>query len=205
MPSAGVFIGRFQPLHNGHIEIINQMIQEVDHPIIIIGSASGPRTPLNPFTFQERVKMLQDIFGNKITIFAAEDYKYQDNEWLARINTIIDCIKVRHEVDASYVTIYGYKKDDSSQYLGWFPAYKYKEVITTNPVLNSTDIRELMFCPYFDPSKTYVENSCEKVGLHRSTYADICKYYNEAWFFQLRNEFEYIKTYKKQSQFVAPF
>lgn len=38
MPSAGIFIGRFQPLHNGHIEIINQMIQEVDHPVIIVGS-----------------------------------------------------------------------------------------------------------------------------------------------------------------------
>jgi bifunctional NMN adenylyltransferase/nudix hydrolase len=204
--TAGIFIGRFQPLHNGHIEIINKMIQEVDHPVIIVGSASGPRTPLNPFTFQERVKMLQDVFGKQITIYGADDYKYQDNDWLVRINTIIDTVKRFHSVESEDVAIYGYRKDDSSQYLGWFPAYKYKEVVGQSAQLNSTNIREMMFCPYFKPANITIEEACRKAGVNEKTCVDICKYYNEDWYGQLRNEFEYIKAYKKQSQFVSlPF
>lgn len=206
MPSAGIFIGRFQPLHNGHIEIINQMIQEVDHPVIIIGSASGPRTPLNPFTFQERVKMLQDVFGKQITIYGADDYKYQDNDWLARINTIIDTVKRFHSVESEDVTIYGYKKDDSSQYLGWFPAYRYKEVITATPTINSTDIREFMLSGEFKPSEVVNRNTSTVPNVSSKTSDDIRSYFYESWFFQLKNEFEYIRSYKQQSQFVAlPF
>ena len=35
----GLLIGRMQPVHNGHIEIIKQILEEVDEIIIGIGSA----------------------------------------------------------------------------------------------------------------------------------------------------------------------
>ncbi len=58
MPGRGILIGRFQPPHLGHIEIIKQMLEEVDELIIGVGSAQLSHTLDNPFTAGERVLML---------------------------------------------------------------------------------------------------------------------------------------------------
>ena len=51
----GVFIGRFQPFHNGHQFIITDAIKNgLKHIRILIGSANESRTIDNPFTYLER-------------------------------------------------------------------------------------------------------------------------------------------------------
>ncbi|MGA1873375.1 MAG: nicotinamide-nucleotide adenylyltransferase [Thermoplasmatota archaeon] len=54
----GLFIGRFQPLHMGHISIIETALKEVDELIIGIGSAECSYTMKDPFTAGERVEMI---------------------------------------------------------------------------------------------------------------------------------------------------
>jgi nicotinamide-nucleotide adenylyltransferase len=54
----GLFIGRFQPVHKGHIDIIKKIMQEVDELIIGIGSAQESHTLENPFTAGERELMI---------------------------------------------------------------------------------------------------------------------------------------------------
>lgn len=54
----GLFIGRFQPLHLGHVSIIGSALEQVDELIIGIGSAECSYTPKDPFTAGERVEML---------------------------------------------------------------------------------------------------------------------------------------------------
>jgi bifunctional NMN adenylyltransferase/nudix hydrolase len=49
-----VFIGRMQPLHNGHVQNINNALEIADNVLVIVGSANQPRTPKNPFTASER-------------------------------------------------------------------------------------------------------------------------------------------------------
>ena len=56
-----VYIGRFQPLHNAHVEIIRRAKSLADNLVIIIGSANQPRTYKNPFTTEERVAMIRDL------------------------------------------------------------------------------------------------------------------------------------------------
>ncbi|ABD42607.1 nicotinamide-nucleotide adenylyltransferase [Methanospirillum hungatei JF-1] len=60
-----LYIGRFQPYHNGHHYVINQIAQEADELIIGIGSAQMSHEPADPFTAGERVLMitgaLQDL------------------------------------------------------------------------------------------------------------------------------------------------
>ncbi len=58
MPGRGILIGRFQPPHLGHVEVIKQMLEEVDELIIAVGSAQLSHTLDNPFTAGERVLML---------------------------------------------------------------------------------------------------------------------------------------------------
>lgn len=53
-----LLIGRFQPFHNGHLEIVRGIASESDHIIIGIGSAQFSHTYENPFTAGERHLMI---------------------------------------------------------------------------------------------------------------------------------------------------
>mgnify|MGYP001773198128 CR=1 FL=1 len=56
----GLFLGRFQPYHNGHHAVIKQIFQskEIDELIIAIGSAQDSHTLKDPFTAGERIMMI---------------------------------------------------------------------------------------------------------------------------------------------------
>ncbi|WP_457752892.1 nicotinamide-nucleotide adenylyltransferase [Thermococcus sp.] len=58
MPKRGLFVGRFQPVHNGHIKALEFVFSQVDEVIIGIGSAQASHTLKNPFTTSERMEML---------------------------------------------------------------------------------------------------------------------------------------------------
>jgi len=61
----GIFIGRFQPLHNGHVSVIENAMFEVDELIIGIGSSQFGYTKTDPFTLDERIKMIEkSVKGN---------------------------------------------------------------------------------------------------------------------------------------------
>lgn len=54
----GVYIGRFQPFHFGHLHAIKHILSEVEELIIIIGSAQYSHARDNPFTAGERITMV---------------------------------------------------------------------------------------------------------------------------------------------------
>lgn len=58
--SRGLFIGRFQPFHLGHIAAIKFALTKVDELIIVIGSSQASHDPQNPFTAGERLSMIKD-------------------------------------------------------------------------------------------------------------------------------------------------
>ena len=63
----GILIGRMQPVHNGHIEVIKKTLEEVDEIVIGIGSAQKSHELKDPFTAGERVVMLtQALIENNI-------------------------------------------------------------------------------------------------------------------------------------------
>lgn len=55
----GILIGRMQPFHNGHIQVIKKILEEVDEIIIGIGSAQISHDLKNPFTAGERLVMIK--------------------------------------------------------------------------------------------------------------------------------------------------
>ncbi|MCQ2970275.1 nicotinamide-nucleotide adenylyltransferase [Methanobrevibacter gottschalkii] len=61
----GIFIGRMQPVHNGHMQIIDKILEEVDEIIIGIGSAQLSHSLKNPFTAGERVVMLNQALAER--------------------------------------------------------------------------------------------------------------------------------------------
>jgi nicotinamide-nucleotide adenylyltransferase len=56
----GLLIGRYQPFHKGHLEVIKNILKEVDELIIGIGSAQISHTLDNPFTAGERMTMISN-------------------------------------------------------------------------------------------------------------------------------------------------
>ena len=60
MPKTGLFIGRFQPFHNGHLATVKFALAKVDLLVIVVGSAQKSHEPRNPFTAGERIMMIKE-------------------------------------------------------------------------------------------------------------------------------------------------
>jgi nicotinamide-nucleotide adenylyltransferase len=56
----GLYVGRFQPFHLGHLSAIREVLKEVDELIIVIGSAQYSHNVSNPFTAGERLVMVRE-------------------------------------------------------------------------------------------------------------------------------------------------
>ncbi|MGQ9587461.1 MAG: nicotinamide-nucleotide adenylyltransferase [Thermoplasmata archaeon] len=54
----GIIVGRFQPLHKGHMSVIREVLRRCDELIVVIGSAEESHTEKNPFTAGERFQMI---------------------------------------------------------------------------------------------------------------------------------------------------
>lgn len=84
----GLFIGRFQPFHLGHLKDIEDALKEVDELLIGIGSSNEERTKDNPFTINERVKMADSALLKKgitrYSIFPIPDFN-DDDKWVQHI------------------------------------------------------------------------------------------------------------------------
>jgi nicotinamide-nucleotide adenylyltransferase len=55
----GLYVGRFQPFHLGHLGAIKAALNEVDELVIVIGSAQYSHKGNNPFTAGERLVMIR--------------------------------------------------------------------------------------------------------------------------------------------------
>ena len=57
MVNRGLYVGRFQPFHLGHLGAITAVLKEIDELVIVIGSAQYSHKMNNPFTAGERLVM----------------------------------------------------------------------------------------------------------------------------------------------------
>lgn len=83
-----IFIGRFQPLHRGHLKAIKWILKKEKEIFIIIGSSQESLTKNNPFSFQERKEMIaKTLKAEKIKnfkIYGIPDFK-NDIFWAKKI------------------------------------------------------------------------------------------------------------------------
>ena len=60
----GILIGRMQPVHNGHMQVIEKILEEVDEVIIGIGSAQLSHELKDPYTAGERILMMTQALAD---------------------------------------------------------------------------------------------------------------------------------------------
>lgn len=58
-----LFVGRFQPLHWGHVKVVEWLLTHYEEVVVAIGSADKALTQENPFTPGERLEMFRRYFG----------------------------------------------------------------------------------------------------------------------------------------------
>jgi len=59
MIKRGLYVGRFQPFHLGHLSAVKAVLEDVDELVIAVGSAQYSHTTANPFTAGERLTMVR--------------------------------------------------------------------------------------------------------------------------------------------------
>ena len=85
-----LFVTRAQPFHLGHLKVIEWILKKYDKVTIVIGSSQESNTEENPFTFEERKKMIQNtlksenIQGGKYEIIGIPDV-HDDKTWVKNI------------------------------------------------------------------------------------------------------------------------
>ncbi|ABM81381.1 nicotinamide-nucleotide adenylyltransferase [Hyperthermus butylicus] len=134
----GLFVGRFQPLHWGHIEVIRWALERVDELIIAIGSAQESHTVKNPFTAGERIEMVRlglrdaGISADKVYIVPILDIE-MNHVWPRYVELMVPRFSVvvaRNPLVVRLFEEYGYKVLEP-------PAFSRSEY-------SATHIRELM-------------------------------------------------------------
>ncbi|MBW2966741.1 nicotinamide-nucleotide adenylyltransferase [Candidatus Woesearchaeota archaeon] len=90
--TTALFVGRFQPFHQGHLEAVKQILKENDKIIIGIGSSQYSNTEHNPFTAEERKQMIDKTLKanniNNYKIVFIPDI-HDGNRWASYVENLI--------------------------------------------------------------------------------------------------------------------
>ncbi len=86
-----LIIGRFQPFHRGHLEVVKYIVSKYDDVIVGIGSAQYSHTVDNPFTAGERHLMisrsLEEEGIHNYYLVPIEDL-HRNSVWVAHVESI---------------------------------------------------------------------------------------------------------------------
>lgn len=199
--SMSVFIGRFQPPHKAHIEIIKQALDKTEKCLVLIGSAFQAADIRNPFNHKAREHMIRacfDQFDAKRLIFGyISDNPYNELAWIKDIQRAVD--KAYYDnfgwQDKPEIFLIGHHKDASSYYLDVFPSYKQIEVENIYG-LDSTTIRDL----YFQGRSEWKGANYKKVAqfIPLQVMHQLADFMDTAQYDKLVHEYEFHKLYKLQ-------
>ncbi len=148
-----VFILRGQPFHYGHASVLLEGLHRAKHVIVLIGSADCAINPRNPFTFEERAKMVKNWYDfegqqavydrnlrsgahtimdanggtDRLIILPLRDHLYNDDNWLEEVQNLVNgAVRAKEGGWRDYpptISLIGHSKDRSSYYLQKFPQW----------------------------------------------------------------------------------
>lgn len=126
-----VFIGAFEPFHNGHLATLMRALESAGRVAVLVGSAERPRSPQNPWPFGEREAMIRAALGEnagRASILPLRDHLYDENAWMTEAQTQIARAlgELRIGPDAR-IALFGHARDARDAYLAAFPQWDFVE------------------------------------------------------------------------------
>ena len=91
-----LYLGRFQPIHNGHIWAIKHALKKCDELVIAVGSAQKSHELHDPFTTGERLQMIQlalkdaKIDSERCALIPIPDTWKSHSLWVSRVKSYCD-------------------------------------------------------------------------------------------------------------------
>ncbi len=141
--SVAVVIGRMQPAHYGHLTLLRAALACAERVIVALGSAHQARSAKNPFTWQERTRLVKALVGpqdaERIIGVGVSD-THDDVRWVEQVTRLVN----EAAPQASSVSLVGHFKDASSYYLRRFPHWALVEV-KREVDLDATTLRRVLF------------------------------------------------------------
>lgn len=141
-----VFIGRFQPVHNGHLAVIRHGLSRSSRLIVLAGSAGRARSLRDPFTAAEREQMLRACLSAdenaRLSVVPLADSLYNDQRWLSSVQSAV--ASALPAEGSGRMGLIGHSKDRSSYYLRLFPGWAALDV-SNHGGIDATAIRRLYF------------------------------------------------------------
>jgi nicotinamide-nucleotide adenylyltransferase len=107
--TTALFIGRFQPLHIGHLYVITELAERYEHVKIGIGSSQHSHTPKNPLSAEEREEMLTAVLNaqkiTNVTLYCIPDIN-SNEKWVDHVQGIVGDYNVIHSGNSLVIRLF---------------------------------------------------------------------------------------------------
>ena len=145
MYDTAIYIGRFEPVHTGHLALLRHALASAHRVVVVIGSARQARSPKNPFTWQEREAMLRAALppadNARLQVLPVRDY-YDEAVWVRAVRDGV--ARLVPEAAQGRTALVGHFKDASSSYLRAFGDWQLLHVERQGEI-DATAIRDAYF------------------------------------------------------------
>jgi bifunctional NMN adenylyltransferase/nudix hydrolase len=186
-----VFIGRFEPFHNGHQAVVARALELAKQVIILIGSSRRPRTIRNPWNAPEREAMIRATFAAdsaRLLIRPLRDHLYNDALWVSDVQRLV--AEASAAVRDAKIALIGHRNDESSYYLSMFPQWELVNAVNVAGA-STRDLCEHVFAG--DPGSDLLV----KAAVPGPVFTLLEGFRHGAHFAQLVREHQFIKNYRK--------
>ena len=206
-----VYIGRFNPFHNGHAHVLSRALQRSRLTIVLVGSAGQARSLKNPFTAAERKQMIEAYAktvdgAGELRVIPLRDYR-TNTLWIEAVQSIVNetvkSVALKTNQILTDINLVGSDRDDTTWYLKSFPQWK-QDLVDEHKhetdELSGTSVRKVLY------ESALISSDFERLRtrIPKSTELFLWNFAGTKALQTLRDEHEYIKKYKKSWE-AAPY
>jgi bifunctional NMN adenylyltransferase/nudix hydrolase len=200
MYDTAIYIGRFEPVHQGHMALLQRALDSARQVIVVMGSAWQARSPKNPFTAAEREQMLREALPEtdraRLQVLPVRDY-YNEAVWVQAVHEGV----ARIAPEAGRIGLVGHFKDATSSYLSAFPGWELIHMERQGRI-DATAIRDAYFGA--TPATVRAGLADLKGEMPASTLAFLDAFAQTPHYLALQEEWRMLRRYR-EAWSAAPY